>query len=353
MQTEKTDILSCSRAELRAYVQTLGMRAFRGDQLYVHLLHGDTLDEMHTLPKETRTLLAENALFTLPRIVRRLVSERDGTVKYLMELYDGECIESVLMHYKHGASLCISSQVGCRMGCAFCASTLAGRVRDLLASEMLGQVIMAARDSGTRIGSIVMMGIGEPLDNYENTVRFLRLVSDPQGIGLSPRHISLSTSGIVPAIRRLAEEDIPLTLSISLHAATDGARSAIMPVNRAYPLDMLLSACADYFVRTGRRLSFEYTLLAGKNDRAEDAVLLAHLLHRYFDPIKAPIHVNLIRVNEVAETDFRTPCDESARAFASKLCACGVNATVRRRLGEDVNAACGQLRRAEGMRREG
>lgn len=341
----KQDILGMTLTELRDFVQSIGESAYRGNQLYTHLLRGDTLEEMQTLPKAMKDKLGDCALLTQPQITRRLVSEKDGTVKYLLRLHDGECVESVLMRYKHGNSLCISTQVGCRMGCAFCASTLAGRVRDLAASEMLGQVIAAQRDTGERVSSVVMMGIGEPLDNYEHSVRFLRLVSDGRGLNLSPRHVSLSTSGIVPAILRLAEENIPITLSISLHASDDESRSAIMPVNRAYPIDMLLSACATYFEKTGRRLSFEYTLLSGKNDSRMHADRLATLLHRYFDPIKAPIHVNLIRVNEVAETGFKTGTDDSARAFAAALGARGVNATVRRRLGEDVNAACGQLRR--------
>ena len=346
------DILGMTLPELRSFVQSIGESAYRGNQLYTHLLRGDSLDSMQTLPAAMREKLRAHALMTQPQIVRRLVSEKDGTVKYLMRLHDGEHIESVLMRYKHGNSLCISTQVGCRMGCAFCASTLAGRVRDLYASEMLGQVIASQRDSGERVSSVVMMGIGEPLDNYEQSVRFLRLISDEKGLNLSPRHISLSTSGIVPAILRLADEDIPITLSISLHASDDESRSAIMPVNRAYPIDMLLTACATYFEKTGRRLSFEYTLLSGKNDSPMHAERLARLLHRYFDPIKAPIHVNLIRVNEVAETGFKTGTDDSARAFAAALGRLGVNATVRRRLGEDVNAACGQLRRSESKREE-
>jgi 23S rRNA (adenine2503-C2)-methyltransferase len=285
---------------------------------------------------------------TLPKVEKKLVSQIDGTVKYLFALHDGECVESVLMRYKHGNTLCISSQVGCRMGCRFCASTIGGRVRDLMPSELLGQVIAAERDSGERISNIVMMGIGEPLDNYDNVIRFLQLVNDKEGLNIGYRHISLSTCGVVPGIRRLAEEALPITLSISLHASDDETRSALMPVNKKWPISELLSACVDYYKKTRRRISFEYTLIAGKNDTEEGARALAALLKNAFRGTDAPLHVNLIRVNAVEETGMRQGSVEGANRFAEILNSLGVVATVRRRLGSDVNAACGQLRRASG-----
>ena len=337
------DLLSMTQEEMVAFVREIGEPAYRAKQIMTHILRGDSPEEMTTLPKLLREKLRERAVWRLPKIVEKQVSAKDGTIKYLMELSDGECVESVLMSYKHGHSLCISSQVGCRMGCRFCASTLGGRVRDLYASEMLGQVIAAQKESGNRVASIVMMGIGEPLDNYEQAVLFIRRVTSPDSLNIGARHISLSTCGVVPGIYRLAEEDLAITLSISLHAATDDARSSIMPINNAYPLHELLVAVSDYFQKTGRRISFEYTLLAGENDTEEHADRLAKLLHRYLSP--APIHVNLIRVNEVKETGFRHGDKKSAELFASALKRRGINATLRRRLGADVDAACGQLRR--------
>ena len=305
------------------------------------------VEEMQNLPKSLRERLSDIMLETMPKVAERLVSAIDGTVKYLFSLYDGECIESVLMKYKHGNTLCISSQVGCRMGCRFCASTIGGRTRDLLPSELLGQVIAAERDSGERVSNIVMMGIGEPLDNYENVIKFLKLVNSPDGLNIGYRHISLSTSGVVPNIKRLADEELPITLSISLHAATDEKRSAIMPINNKWNIAALLSATVEYYKKTGRRVTFEYTLIQGKNDTREDAAELATLLKSAFRGTGAPIHVNLIRVNEVKESGFTRPGTEAANAFAAELERRGVRATVRRRLGADVNAACGQLRRSK------
>ena len=302
---------------------------------------------MQNVPKSLRERLSDIMLETMPKVAERLVSAIDGTVKYLFSLYDGECIESVLMKYKHGNTLCISSQVGCRMGCRFCASTIGGRTRDLLPSELLGQVIAAERDSGERVSNIVMMGIGEPLDNYENVIKFLKLVNSEDGLNIGYRHISLSTSGVVPNIKRLADEELPITLSISLHAATDEKRSAIMPINNKWNIAALLSATVEYYKKTGRRVTFEYTLIQGKNDTREDAAELATLLKSAFRGTGAPIHVNLIRVNEVKESGFARPGTEAANAFASELERRGVRATVRRRLGADVNAACGQLRRSK------
>lgn len=342
---QKLDLLGSTPEEIAALCTALGQPSYRAKQIFTFLSRGAAIEEMSSLPKVFRTHLSEETVFRLPTVERKLVSAIDGTVKYLFRLSDGECIESVLMKYEHGNSLCISSQVGCRMGCAFCASTIGGKVRDLYASELLGQVIAAEKDSGERVSNIVMMGIGEPLDNYDNVVRFLMLVNHKDGLNIGYRHISLSTCGVVPGILKLMDEKFPITLSISLHAVTDEKRSEIMPVNRKWGIDELLRACVKYYETTGRRISFEYTLIGGKNDTEADADALAALLKKAFRASGAPIHVNLIRVNEVKETGFSRGGAESARRFCERLCAKGVNATVRRRLGADVDAACGQLRR--------
>ena len=339
------DLYSMTEEELVSFFATIGEPKFRAKQTFEAIAKGTPIAEMTTLSKALRERLTAQTLDTLPRVREKLVSSIDGTVKYLFELHDGACIESVLMKYKHGNTLCISSQVGCRMGCKFCASTIGGRERNLYPSELLGQVAVASRDSGERISNIVMMGIGEPLDNYDNVVKFLKLVNDERGLNIGYRHISLSTCGIVPGILRLAEEELPITLSISLHAATDERRSEIMPVNKKWNIDELLAACVSYYKKTGRRISFEYTLISGKNDSEADAQLLASVLKRAFRGTGAPIHINLIRVNEVKETGFVAGSVGSANDFADILNSLGVVATVRRRLGSDVNAACGQLRR--------
>ncbi len=345
--TEKIDLYSMTDTELEDYFVSLGEPRFRAKQVFPRLADGTPLSEMTNLSKKLRERLEGETLDTLPRVEEKLVSKLDGTVKYLFRLHDGECIESVFMRYKHGNTLCISSQVGCLMGCKFCASTIGGKVRDLLPSELLGQVIAASRDTGERVSNIVMMGIGEPLDNFDNVVKFLKLVNLPGGLNIGYRHISLSTCGVVPGIYKLAEVDIPITLSISLHASNDEKRSAIMPVNNKWKIDELLRACVDYYKTTQRRISFEYTLIGGKNDSAEDAKELGALLNNAFRGTGAPIHVNLIRVNEVKETGFKQGSTDSANNFARALERMGVVATVRRRLGADVNAACGQLRRAK------
>ena len=342
---QKIDIRSMLPEELIEYFATLGEPKFRAKQVFPRLMKGERIPDITNLSKALRERLSAETLDTLPVVEEKYVSKIDGTVKYLFKLHDGACIESVLMKYKHGNTICISSQVGCRMGCRFCASTIGGKDRDLLPSELLGQIIAAELDSGERISNIVMMGIGEPLDNYDNVIKFLKLVNHPDGINIGYRHISLSTCGVVPKIRALSEVDIPITLSISLHAATDEKRSEIMPVNNKWKIADLLSACVDYYGVTGRRISFEYTLIFGKNDSEADARELASLLKNAFRGTGAPIHVNLIRVNEVAETGFKKGSDESAHAFAATLEKQGIVATVRRRLGADVNAACGQLRR--------
>ena len=340
------DLYSMTKEELVAFTLEMGESKFRAGQLALWLKSGTPIDEMSNLSLAFRSKLKECVTDTLPKVERKLVSKIDGTVKYLFRLYDGECIESVFMRYEHGNTLCISSQVGCRMGCRFCASTLAGRVRNLLPSELLGQIIAAERDMGERVSNVVMMGIGEPLDNYDNVIRFLELVGSPDNLNIGYRHISLSTCGVVPGILKLAEEKYPITLSISLHATNDETRSSIMPVNKKWGIDELLSACVTYYKSTGRRISFEYTLIAGRNDTVEEAKALATLLKNAFRDTGAPIHVNLIRVNEVEETGMRQGTQDSANRFADTLNRLGVVATVRRRLGSDVNAACGQLRRS-------
>lgn len=343
--TNRIDLYSMTDVELEEYFVSLGEPKFRAKQVFPRLAEGTPISEMTNLSKKLRERLEQETLDTLPTVESKLVSRIDGTVKYLFRLHDGECVESVFMRYKHGNTLCISSQVGCRMGCKFCASTIGGRVRDLLPSELLGQVIAAQRDTGERVSNIVMMGIGEPLDNFDNVVKFLKLVNLPGGLNIGYRHISLSTCGVVTGIDRLAEVDIPITLSISLHAATDEKRSAIMPINNKWKIKDLLEACVRYYKRTGRRISFEYTLISGKNDTEADAKELASLLNSYFKPISAPIHINLIRVNEVKETGFKQGSADSINNFAATLEKFGITATVRRKLGSDVNAACGQLRR--------
>lgn len=345
---QKRDLLSLEKEELEALLLSLGEPRYRAGQIFSQLHRGLSPAEMTNIGKKTRERLAEVAEFYLPQICRKLVSAIDGTVKYLFQLSDGNAVESVLMHYEHGTTICISSQVGCAMGCKFCASTIGGRVRNLTPGELVGQVIAAARDSGERIGGIVMMGIGEPLDNFDNVVRFLRLVNHAEGMNIGYRHISLSTCGLVDGIDALAQLSLPITLSISLHAADDETRSAIMPINRRYGVTELLAACRRYYAVTGRRISFEYTLIAGKNDSPAAAKKLAQVLNRALRTRTdtMPIHVNLIPVNEVAETGFRRASAQAVSRFAAVLEENGIRATVRRRLGADINASCGQLRRA-------
>ncbi|MBQ7354675.1 MAG: 23S rRNA (adenine(2503)-C(2))-methyltransferase RlmN [Clostridia bacterium] len=343
----RADLLSMTANELKQFVIGLGEPAFRSGQIMQWLCKGAAFSEMTNLSASLREKLSAQAVLHYPVIEGRYASRLDSTVKYLFRLSDGQLIESVLMEYEHGLSICVSSQAGCRMGCRFCASTLGGKVRDLLPSEILGQIIVAQKDAGKRISNIVLMGIGEPLDNYDHVIRFLRLVSAPEGLNIGCRHISLSTCGLVPAIYRLANEDLPITLSISLHAYDDEVRSRIMPVNRAYNIDRLLTACRDYFDQTGRRISFEYTLIAGENDSTDGATELARLLKRYLE--KRPFHVNLIPVNPVKERGYAASGKRSVRAFCETLERLGVNATVRRTLGEDINAACGQLRHTAGQ----
>lgn len=339
----KIDILSLTYDEVQEQILKLNEPKFRAKQIYDWINKGAWGEQMRNLPKTLLAKLDEVFEYRLPRVKLRLDSKLDGTKKYLFELIDGECIESVFMKYEHGNTLCISSQVGCRMGCKFCASTLNGRTRNLTPSEMLGQIISAQKDTGERISNVVMMGIGEPLDNYDNTIKFLKLVSNENGLNIGLRHISLSTCGVVDKINELANEELPITLSISLHAYDNEVRSSIMPINNKYSIEVLLSACNDYFNKTGRRISFEYTLIANKNDDLDGAIALARLLKKY---IKGPCHVNLIPLNEVKETGLGT--SKNANAFKNKLVSLGINATIRRRLGADINASCGQLRHTKG-----
>ena len=344
----KIDLLSLSMTELEGFVaEELGEAKYRAKQIFTNIHRGVHPSEITNLSKDLRQKLQEKCEYRLPKIERKLVSRLDGTVKYLFRLIDGNCIETVVMKYNHGNTVCISSQVGCRMGCRFCASTIGGRVRDLTPSELLGQVIMAQKDTGERISNIVMMGIGEPLDNFDNVVKFLALVGCQDGLNIGYRHISLSTCGIVDKINELAKLDLPITLSISLHAPDDETRSGIMPINNKWGIDALLRACRDYYMVTRRRISFEYTLIAGKNDSRENAERLAGVLNGALRRKKdsMPIHVNLIPVNEVKESGFERSGDEAIKAFAAVLEKRGIRATVRRKLGSDINASCGQLRR--------
>lgn len=337
---DKADIKSMYYGELEAFLGELGEPKFRTGQLF-KWLHSGTEDfsSMTNLPAVLRDKLSERAYIAGVKPVRRLCSRLDGTVKYLYEFSDGEYIESVLMKYEHGYTVCISTQVGCRMGCSFCASGINGLKRDLTASEMLAQITAAQRDNGIRVSNVVMMGMGEPLDNFENSVRFLKLVSDDRGLNIGLRHISLSTSGVVSGIERLAEYNFPVTLSISLHAPNDEIRSSIMRVNKRWNISELLSACKKYQQATTRRISFEYALIEGINDSEACAEELSRRLRGIM------CHVNLIPANPVRENSFKKPDNGRIQHFKNLLIKKGINATVRRTLGADIDASCGQLRR--------
>ena len=348
-QDNKIDLLSLDAAELEAFVISLGEPKYRAKQLFVPMHKGISPDDITNIGKVLKAKISERATYSLPLIRRKLVSAIDGTVKYLFGLEDGNSVESVVMKYKHGNTICISSQVGCRMGCKFCASTIGGKIRDLAPSEMLGQIIVAQNDIGERISNVVMMGIGEPLDNYANVLKFLELVNCEDGLNIGYRHISLSTCGLAEKIDDLAKKNLPITLSISLHASDNETRSSIMPVNKKWNIERLLSACKNYYAHTGRRISFEYTLISGKNDSREAALALAALLNKHLRGVNdtMPIHVNLIPVNPVTESGFSTSEKKTVEEFAATLERKGVRATVRRTLGADINASCGQLRREE------
>ncbi len=333
------DIKSMTTEEITALMEQFGQPKFRAKQIFSWLHSGvDSFDEMTNLPVSLRQKLQSECYIADVAIERKLVSQIDGTVKYLYRLYDGEYIESVLMSYNHGYTVCISTQVGCRMGCSFCASGLNGRVRDLTASEMLAQIKTAEKDNGIRVSNVVMMGMGEPLDNYDNSVRFLRLVSHDDGMNIGLRHISLSTSGVVTGIEKLAKENMPITLSISLHAPFDDMRSKMMPVNKKWNVAALISACKDYQKVTGRRISFEYAMIKDVNDSKECADALIKLLRGIM------CHVNLIPANPVIENNFKRSDDKSVNNFCEYLNSKGLNTTIRRTLGADIDASCGQLR---------
>lgn len=339
---EKINLKDLTLPELEDFLILNGEQKFRAKQIFKWLSLGVTdFDEMTDISKALRAKLGEISYISKITIVRKLVSKIDKTTKYLFRLGDGNTVEAVIMYYKHGITICISSQVGCRMGCKFCASTIGGLVRNLSAGEILDEVIFAQKDIGERISNIVMMGIGEPLDNFDNVIKFLKNVNDPLGLNIGYRHISLSTCGIVKNIVELEKADIPITLSISLHAPTNDLRSEIMPVNKAYDVDTLIDACRHYVNTTKRRISFEYTLINGVNDSENVARILAKKLKGML------CHVNLIPVNEVDETGFKKSGRQTIEKFTKVLEKNGITTTVRRKLGSDINASCGQLRRAD------
>lgn len=332
------DIKSMTLKELTVWLKSQSEPAFRAKQVFKWLYRGATsFEEMTDLSKQLRQKLGETASLAPPEAARRQVSQQDGTIKYLWRLADGNCVESVLMRYQHGNTVCISCQAGCRMGCAFCASTIAGKVWDLTPAEMVDQVLFTQIDSGAPVSNIVLMGIGEPLDNFDTVLRFLTLVNCPEGLNIGMRHISLSTCGLVDEIDKLAQYGLQLTLSVSLHAPDDDTRSKIMPVNRSVGVEKLLETCSRYFEKTGRRVSYEYAMIDGVNDADWQADLLARQLKG------TPAHVNLIPLNEVEESPLRP--SRRVAEFQKRLEGHGVTVTVRRRLGGDIDASCGQLRR--------
>ena len=336
----KQDIKSMTLAELQDAFAALGEPKFRAKQVFAWLHRGAvSFEAMTNLSKPLREALDSLYFINKPTVARKQISRLDGTIKYLWRLRDGNCVESVVMQYHHGNTVCISSEVGCPMGCKFCASTIGGLVRRLEPSELLDQVLFSQLDSGLPISNIVLMGIGEPLDNFDNVMRFLELVNSPDGMNIGMRHISLSTCGLVDKIEQLAERDLQLTLSVSLHSPDDESRSKIMPVNRRWPVDTLLSACRDYFAKTGRRISFEYTMISGVSDSPEQAQLLAKKL------AGMGAHVNMIPLNNVTESGLHTSSRQAIRRFQTILEEHGVTATLRRTLGSDIDASCGQLRR--------
>ena len=340
MQDGKINIRSLLPEEIAAELKSMGQPAYRAKQVFEWLTRGAAgYDEMSNLPKALRSALAERFYLGAPEVMRKQVSAEDGTVKYLWGLRDGNAVETVVMRYHYGNSVCISTQVGCRQGCAFCASTIGGLVRNLDAGEMLEEVMFSEKESGLKIGHIVLMGIGEPLDNFDNVMKFLRLVNHPDGMNIGMRHISLSTCGITEKFDKLAELNLQLTLSVSLHAPDDETRSKIMPANRGRGVVKLIDECEAYFNRTGRRISFEYAMIDGVNDSPAQAALLAKHAKR------AHAHVNLIPLNHVDERSFEPTPPERLSAFRKALEREGVNVTVRRRLGGDIDASCGQLRK--------
>ncbi len=337
----KKDLRSMNLKQLEEEIIKLGEPKFRAKQIYswIHKQQVNSVDEMTNVSKNLREILKDNYEFCTCSIEKKLVSVYDNTVKYLFELNDGEYIESVVMEYKYGYTICVSSQVGCKMGCKFCASTIAGFVRNLTAGEILAQVYTAQKDLNIKISHVVLMGVGEPMDNFDNVMDFISIINDENGQNMSMRNISLSTCGVVDGIYKLMEKKLQLTLSISLHAPNDEIRSRTMPVNNKWGIDELLKACRDYTKITNRRISFEYAMISGVNDSDECAKELAKRLKGML------AHVNLIPVNEVKETGFKKSKDDRMKRFISILESYGINTTVRRTLGSDINASCGQLRR--------
>ena len=334
------NLKSMTLPELSALLKDMGQPAFRAKQVYTWLHKGvRSYEEMTNLPLSLRQALAEQYPICPPQVARKQESKKDGTIKYLWQLSDGNCVETVLMRYHYGNTVCISTEVGCPMGCAFCASTLGGLVRRLEPYEMLDQVMFTQIDSGLPISHIVLMGIGEPLDNFENVMRFLELVNSPEGMNISMRHISLSTCGLVPKIDELAKRKLQITLSVSLHAPNDQVRNTIMPVNKAYPTEELLAACRRYYEQTSRRISFEYAMIDGVNDSVENAKELIQRLKGL------PAHFNLIPLNHVEESPLKPSSHNAVARFQKTLESAGITATVRRTLGGDIDASCGQLRR--------
>lgn len=337
---QKLDIKSLLPSELSEYLKSLGQPAYRSKQVFSWLQKGcSSFDEMSNLPAALRAKLGENCLLYGPKLSKKQVSQIDGTIKYLWELHDGHAVETVLMRYHYGNTLCISTQVGCRQGCAFCASTIGGLVRNLSPSEILDEVLFSEKDSGMSVSNIVLMGIGEPLDNFDNVMRFLELINCPEGRNIGMRHISLSTCGLTERMDELAERNLQITLSVSLHAPDDETRSRIMPANRGRGVDELFRKCSSYYEKTGRRISFEYAMIDGVTDTPAQAELLS----RRVKPLGA--HVNLIPLNHVDERHFEPSTPANQKRFIEILEKNGINVTVRRRLGSDVDASCGQLRR--------
>ena len=334
------NIKSMTLPELTAALKELGQPAFRGKQVYTWLHKGvRSYEEMSNLPKNLRELLAEKYPICPPEVVRKQESKKDGTIKYLWKLADGNCVETVLMRYNYGNTVCISTEVGCAMGCAFCASTIGGLIRRLEPYEMLDEVLFTQIDSGLPVSRVVLMGIGEPLDNFDNVMRFLELVNSEEGMNISMRHISLSTCGLIPRIDKLAEKKLQISLAISLHGPNNEIRSRVMPVNKAYPIEDLLEACRRYYAATSRRIHFEYAMIDGVNDREEHAKeLLRHLKG-------LPAHFNLIPLNHVEESPLKPSSKAAVAKFQKILEDGGITATVRRTLGSDIDASCGQLRR--------
>ena len=334
------NLKSMTQSEIGAVFQELGLPAFRAKQVYSWLHKGvRSYDEMTNLPKSLRDVLSEKYPIHPPKVVRKQESAKDGTIKYLWQLQDGNCVETVLMRYRYGSTVCISTEVGCGMGCAFCASTIGGLVRRLEPYEMLDEVLFTQVDSGQTVSHVVLMGIGEPLDNFDNVIRFLELVNSPEGLNISMRHISLSTCGLVPKIDALAQRKLQLSLAISLHGPNDEIRGRLMPVNRAYPMDQLLAACRRYYAATSRRIHFEYAMIDGVNDSEDNAKELLQRLKGL------PAHVNMIPLNHVEESPLKPSSRTAVAKFQKILEAGGVTATVRRTLGGDIDASCGQLRR--------